>query len=200
MLKKTVIAFDFDGTLTSKDTFIEFIKYTKGKFIFFIVIMIFFPKILLFKLKLYPNWKLKEQMFSFLFKGTSQKEFNKICENFCRENYDTIIRSSSIEYINKCKKNKYEMIIISASIVNWVKPFANRLGIKLVEGTELEITNDGLISGLFLSKNCYGQEKVNRLLKHFPCRNDYILNAFGDSKGDEALLKYADNSFFRKFI
>lgn len=41
---KTIVAFDFDGTLTKKDTFLEFIKFSKGRIIFYInlPIMAFF--------------------------------------------------------------------------------------------------------------------------------------------------------------
>jgi phosphoserine phosphatase len=44
----------------------------------------------------------------------------------------------------------------------------------------------------FISKNCYGQEKVNRLLEVEPDRKNYYLYAYGDSRGDREMLAFAD--------
>lgn len=65
------------------------------------------------------------------------------------------------------------------------------MNIETVLATEIKV-RDNIIEGTFSSENCYGQEKVNRLLAQFPDRNGYILYAYGDSAGDKALLALAD--------
>ena len=87
------------------------------------------------------------------------------------------------------------MLIVSASIDNWVQPFFAQVK---VLGTQIEVVN-GKLTGQFLSKNCYGQEKVNRILTLYPNRQDYHLTAFGDSRGDKELLAWADESHFKPF-
>ena len=77
-----VYAFDFDGTLTKKDTFIEFIEYSKGYGKTFFGLLLFSPILILMKLHLYPNWKAKQRIFSWFFKGMNIDEFNKLCQNF----------------------------------------------------------------------------------------------------------------------
>jgi phosphoserine phosphatase len=67
-----------------------------------------------------------------------------------------------------------------------------------VVGTQIEV-KDGRLTGRFLTKNCYGQEKVNRLLSLYPHRQDYCLVAYGDSRGDKELLSFADESHFKPF-
>lgn len=52
------------------------------------------------------------------------------------------------------------------------------MGIEKVLATEIA-TIDGLIVGIFSTANCYGQEKVNRLLEEFPNRVEYILMHMG---------------------
>lgn len=49
---------------------------------------------------------------------------------------------------------------------------------------------NGILTGRFLSANCYGQEKVNRLLEKEPERDSYILYAYGDSRRDRELLAF----------
>ena len=87
------------------------------------------------------------------------------------------------------------MLIVSASIDNWVQPFFPK--VKIV-GTQVEVEN-GLLTGRFLTKNCYGQEKVNRILAIYPNRREYKLIAFGDSEGDKELLAFADEAHYKPF-
>ena len=54
------------------------------------------------------------------------------------------------------------------------------------------------LTGNFSSKNCYGQEKVNRLLEKEPDRTNYILYAYGDSAGDKEIIEFADYGYYIK--
>jgi phosphoserine phosphatase len=87
------------------------------------------------------------------------------------------------------------VLIVSASIDNWVMPFFPSVQ---VMGTQIEV-NDGRLTGRFLTRNCYGQEKVNRILECHPHRKDYHLTAYGDSRGDRELLAFADESHYKPF-
>ena len=62
-----------------------------------------------------------------------------------------------------------------------------------------DTVKDGVLTGRFLTRNCYGEEKVNRLNALYPNRQDYHLIAFGDSRGDKELLAFADESHFKPF-
>ena len=57
---KKIVAFDFDGTLTSKDTLLEFIRYAKGAKDFWLGFLQYAHLLVLMKLGLYPNWKAKQ--------------------------------------------------------------------------------------------------------------------------------------------
>ena len=87
--------------------------------------------------------------------------------------------------------------IVSASIYNWIKPFASDLGIRDILSTEIEVDGEGCLTGFFSNKNCYGQEKVVRLLEQIPDLENNYLIVYGDSKGDSQLLKYANESHYR---
>lgn len=73
-----------------------------------------------------------------------------------------------------------------------------KYGFKAVIGTEVELDNQ-VLTGRFEGKNCQGAEKVTRLLWHFPDRNNYYLYAYGGSRGDHALIKFADFPYYRCF-
>lgn len=193
-----VYAFDFDGTLTKKSTFFAFIRYAKGYLRTNIGLLLFSPILLLVRLRLYANWKAKQQLFSWYFKGMNIDEFDEKCRNFAQDKRN-LMRKKGIETIGTALAEGDSIIVITASIENWVKPFFEEFadGVK-VEGTHIDVRNK-IITGKFLTKNCYGKEKIKRLIRVFPYRHSYTLVAFGDGKGDRHLLKEADESHYKPF-
>ena len=197
-MKKTIAVFDFDGTITRKDTLLEFIKFSKGSCKFWFGFLIFSPVLVAMKLKMYPNWKAKQRLFSYFYKGVSIEKFNNWGKEFSSE-IAKMIRPKAIEAIKFHKEDGDKIVIISASVENWIKPWAEKAGVDTVLATKIEIGENGLLTGNFLTKNCYGQEKVNRLLSEFPNRNEYRLVAYGDSSGDKELIDFSDEGFYDKF-
>lgn len=191
---KKIVASDFDGTLTSKDTLLEFIRFAKGNIRCFFGFMLYSPLIVLMMMKLYPNYKSKQKVFSFFFKGMDIEEFNRLGRDFAASSQH-ILRQGGLDMIRKCREEGTEVVVVSASIDNWVQPFFPDLK---VLGTKIEVV-EGRLTGRFLTKNCYGQEKINRLLEVFPDRQNYYLIAYGDSNGDRKLLDFADESYFKPF-
>ena len=196
---RKIYAFDFDGTLTTKDTLLEFIRFAKGSGQMFRGFLLFSPLLLLMKLHLYPNWKAKQQLFSYFFKGMNIDDFNAHCTHFAEQNKH-LLRPAGIEKVRQAIEEEQAIVlIISASIDNWVRPFFDEIDKKIqVLGTQIE-TKEGCLTGQFTTKNCYGQEKVNRLTALYPHREAYDLIAFGDSRGDKELLDFADKGFYKPF-
>jgi HAD superfamily hydrolase (TIGR01490 family) len=191
---KKIYAFDFDGTLTTKDTLLEFIRYAKGSTALGWGFLRYAHLLVLMKLGLYPNWKAKQKVFAYFFKGMSITDFNALCQAFAASSQH-LLRPAGIKAIQQAKSEGSEVLIVSASIDNWVQPFFTEVK---VLGTQIEVKDD-MLTGRFLTKNCYGQEKVNRILTLFPNRKDYHLTAFGDSRGDKEMLAFADESYFKPF-
>ena len=191
---KKICAFDFDGTLTSKDTLLEFIRFAKGTLAFGLGFMRYAHLLVLMKLGLYPNWKTKQKVFAHFFGGMTLDDFDTICQEFAASSRH-LLRPKGIEAIEKALSEGSEVLIVSASIDNWVQPFFPQVK---VLGTQIEVV-DGKLTGRFLTKNCYGEEKVNRLKAIYPNRQDYHLTAYGDSNGDKELLAFADESHFKPF-
>ena len=196
---RKIYAFDFDGTLTTKDTLLEFIHFAKGSGQMFRGFLLFSPLLILMKLHLFPNWKAKQKIFSYFFKGMKIDDFNALCTRFAEQNKH-LLRLAGIEKVRQAIAEEHTtVLIISASIDNWVRPFFDEIDKKIqVLGTQIE-TKEGRLTGLFTTKNCYGEEKVNRLTALYPHREAYYLTAFGDSRGDKELLTFADKGFYKPF-
>ena len=200
-MKKKIYCFDFDGTLTTSDTLLEFIKYAKGRGRFLMVFLMYSPLLVLMKLHLYPNWKAKQQIFAHLFAGMRIEKFDALCRGFAEENQH-LLRPKGITLMHEALVTGAQVFIVSASIDNWVRPFFDIRNLKGVQvlGTQIEV-EDGKLTGRFKSNNCYGKEKVHRIaeaLKSFE-RSEYEIEAFGDSRGDKEMLAFADKGHFKPF-
>lgn len=200
-MKKKIYCFDFDGTLTTSDTLLEFIKYAKGRGRFLMVFLMYSPLLVLMKLHLYPNWKAKQQIFAHLFAGMRIEKFEALCRDFAEESQH-LLRPKGITLVHEALVAGAQVFIVSASIDNWVRPFFDIRNLKGVQvlGTQIEV-EDGKLTGNFKSNNCYGKEKVHRIaevLKSFE-RSEYEIEAFGDSRGDKEMLAFADKGHFKPF-
>ena len=186
---KQVFVFDFDGTLTTRDTLIAFIRYACGTPRFLFGFLLHAPLLVLMKLRLYSNGKAKQRVFSWFFKGMTIETFDALCQDFART-HRHLLRPDTVRILEQALTERAEVLIVSASIDNWVQPFFPSV---TVLGTQVEVI-DGCLTGRFLTPNCYGQEKVRRILALYPDRSAYHLTAFGDSRGDRELLTFADEA------
>ena len=191
MNKRAIAVFDFDGTLTSKDTLVEFIKYACGTWRFYLGFTCYSPIIVLMFLHLYPNWKAKEKIFAFFFKGWEYQKFKDYGEVFSLK-IENMKKENTMNKLSTHMEKSDTIYVITASILEWVLPWCKKNGINNVLATRIEIDERGIITGRFSSKNCYGQEKVNRLLQVEPHRHTYTLYAYGDSRGDKEMIEFSD--------
>lgn len=192
-----IAVFDFDGTITKSDTLLQFIRHSRGAFRLLSGFILFSPFLILMKFGIFPNWKIKEMLFGFYYKGVEIAAFDNWGITF-KEYLNNNIRNAVNQKIHHLKVEGFMIVIISASIENWIKPWAEDNGVDIVIATKAEVEEDKL-TGKFSTKNCYGSEKVRRLLEKFPEREKYYLCAFGDSKGDRELLALADEAYFKVF-
>ncbi len=191
MNKRLIAAFDFDGTLIEGDTLLLFIQYARGRWRFYKTFALYSPLLILMKLGLYSNDKLKERIFRSLFAGMPYTEFVALGKCFATE-IERYKLPDRIERLNEHLRMGATVYVISASIYEWVQPWCALQGVHDVLATRVAVDHRGRLTGYFASPNCYGEEKVRRLLSVEPQRAEYYLYAYGDSAGDHALLAFAD--------
>lgn len=219
---KKIFVFDFDGTLTHADTLLAFIRFACGPVRMLLGFALYAPLLVLMKLKLYPNYKAKQKVFAHFFRGMTLTRFDALCTAFAKQG-EHLLRPAARNFINTVRSEAYAMAIVSASIDNWVRPFAemylqsdnaqdksqgnvqgnvqdNKPSLPIIVlGTKVEVDAVGCLTGRFATPNCYGPEKVRRIEAVWPHREQYDVSAFGDSRGDKEMLAYADQGYFKPF-
>lgn len=190
MDKQQITVFDFDGTLTVKDTLFEFVIFSKGRWALFLGLICCSPYLLACLLHLYPNGKAKEKLFAYFFRDMPYEQFRQLGRDFSSR-IESIERLDVVSRLHSCVAEGQKVYVISASIREWVAPWCERQGVADVLTTEVEVL-EGRLTGHFSTPNCNGEEKVNRFIAQEPCRDAYRLCVYGNSGGDEALMAIAD--------
>ncbi|KUJ56264.1 HAD-IB family hydrolase [Chryseobacterium aquaticum] len=193
---KKLYCFDFDGTLTYKDTMFLYLKfYNSSKFRIQFVKHI--PLFILLKLKLADAEKVKKSFIGSILKGQLQTKIENKSKLFFEEYYPKILRENALDFIDNIDKENTDSLIVTASLDIWTKPFAEKLQMKLV-ATQAEFKN-GIFTGNFIGKNCNGEEKLERIKTEINgAKYDKII-AFGDTSGDKPMLQWADEGHYQFF-
>jgi len=194
-----VAAFDFDGTLTRRDTLLPFLLHTLGAASVAHNALLLSPTLAGYGLGLIPNSVAKERVLVRCLAGLSFDELQQEAERFAALILPGLLRHESLQRYAWHKLQGHRCVVISASLDIYVRPWAVSAGFDDVIATQLETQTDGIVTGKLSGENCYGIEKVRRLDAVLGARTGYSLYAYGDSRGDRELLSSADYPYFRKF-
>ncbi len=192
-----IALFDFDGTITTKESISCFLMYISNTRIEFLKrISPHLPYILMYFLGIYPNWRLKQDILGSFVKGMEVERFRAFAYNFSRDRLNNILRPEAMGRIDWHKKRGDEIVIVSAGIKDYIEPWANQNGIRYVIAVDLEVIN-GKMTGRLNGENCYGREKVRRIKERFDLNKYKNIYAYGDTKGDKEMLAIADYAFYK---
>jgi phosphatidylglycerophosphatase C len=192
-----IALFDLDGTIIKTNSLVGFIKFAKGSFKTYCGFLIFLPILIAYKLGIFPNYLAKQLIFSYFFKGMSESNFAALSKAFSLSYLDKNINKEAIKKILWHKKHGHEVVVVSASIESWIEPWCKINDLQLI-ATKIESKN-GLITGKFLSKNCHGEEKCNRIKKNYNLKNYDCIYAYGNSRGDKQMLELANEGYYKIF-
>jgi HAD superfamily hydrolase (TIGR01490 family) len=196
-LKQNLALFDFDGTISKKDSMREFLKFYYGNKGVYKAYLANAHWLTLMFVGLIDKGEVKEKIWIYLFNNILQKEFENKAHFFSTEILPTFLYQQAIEKITEHRNRGDRLIIVSASAEEWLKPWCQLHKIELI-ATQLE-KKDGKLTGKMASKNCKGPEKIRRI-KELLDFNDYqSIYAYGDSDGDKEMLSIATFPFYRKF-
>jgi len=191
--------FDFDGTISSRDSFLLFMWYAdRGGLIRTCFSQI--PQIILYKLNAYPNQKLKETFLKQLFKEKFLRDLQTVSENYCRDVVPTILRPGFHKRLAWHRERGDEIVVVSATPAFILEPWCRAHCIGII-GTEVETDKNGRLTGKVFGRNCMGEEKVSRVKEFYDLEAYDDLFAYGDTASDRPMLDLAapDNRFYKPF-
>lgn len=194
---RPVVAFDFDGTLTIRDSFTAFLRWRSGPFGWAVGMARLAPAALAW-LGDRDRGRIKAASVNVFLRDLTRAELEAEAERFTDRMWSRFLRPDAVACWNAWGERGAYRVIVTASPETTVAPFARRLGADALIGTQLAFDAHERVTGAFACQNCRSDEKVRRL--HAAYGPDLRLTAaYGDTSGDTAMLAIAEEAGFRVF-
>lgn len=195
--KQIVVAFDFDGTLTHKDALIPFFKFLKNPLQAYALLSSRLHWFAGFVLGVVTRQQAKEAVLETFLKGRGQDELLKIGTTFAEGPLNKLINQKGLKKLRWHQQQGHRCILISANLDIFLQPWAEKMQFDDLICSQLAFDPQGKATGKLSGVNCWGPEKVRRLLSILGPKDNFELYAYGDSRGDKELLALADHPFYR---
>ncbi len=188
-----VAAFDFDGTLTKRDSLLPFLTAVRGPTAVGIGMSRLAPRLALMAAGRADRDDTKERLVQLLLTGFPADELDMAGARYA-DRLATRLRPDIVERLDWHRDAGHELVLISASPAVYLEPLGAQLGFAAVLATRLAVGPDGTLTGRLDGGNCRGPEKVTRLRAWLGSREPNEIWAYGDSAGDADLLAFADHA------
>jgi len=188
--------FDLDGTLTRKDTFIEFLRFHLGWWRANALLVSSLPLLMMDRLGITHD-AAKRYILRSAFGGKSVASMEERAHSFMSGKFDTLLRDGAMERIHWHHQQGHRVIIVTASCSLWTRPLCDAIGVELI-ATELE-TVDGKFTGEMSTANCKGEEKVRRISAALGAIDASATYAYGDTTSDLPMLALAAHTLWKPF-
>lgn len=189
---QTVAAFDVDGTITTRDCVVPFMRRISGA-------RRIVPRLGMRPHRLLPILAgrdrdgLKALAAAAAFRGHRYDELCSAGVTFAEMVHERWLRSDTLDVLQRHRDAGDRTVLVSASFEVYLRPLAQLLGVDDVLATRLQV-EDGVATGALDGPNCRGPEKVARLHEWLVDRSAVRLVAYGDSAGDREMLADADEA------
>ncbi|MDK2122920.1 HAD family hydrolase [Parachitinimonas caeni] len=195
-MSQELALFDFDGTLTDRDSLLPFLRYVAGDVTYFRGMAILSPLLLAYLARIVPNDIAKQKVITRFLGGRDLAEVSAWGELFAEERIPNWLRPGVVDKLKWHQQAGHECVLVSASPDIYLAPFAKRMGFSAVLCTRLE-TQGSRLTGRLNGPNCYGPEKVRRINDWLNGRQPEVVHAYGDSRGDREMLAMAHHKHYK---
>ncbi|KTD21413.1 HAD hydrolase, family IB [Legionella lansingensis] len=194
---ETVAVFDFDGTITQKNTTIPFLKFISGNH-FGWKFMMKLPSAIAYQLRLIDVDQLNSAIAKTFLKDLSRDFLYKNGEEFANSIIPGLIRHAAFSRLQWHKEQGHHCVLATSAYNVYVDYWACKTGFDAIASTKIEFNTQGRATGRLEGKSCNGKEKLRRVLDLVG--SPRVIYAYGDSWGDKELLNHATYPYYRRFV
>lgn len=199
-MPEVIAAFDFDGTLTRRDTLLPFLIRSFGWPKFLRALLVSSPWLAAYALRLMSNHRAKARLLKVCLAGLSQRDAQAQAQAFVADYLPAQWQPWGMTQLVEHQRLGHRCVIVSASPGVYLHAVAASLGVDTVLCTEM-VLDDDIYTGAMATPNCHGAQKVARLQAWlhdtFPTDKRPIIYAYGDTPGDFPMLRLAERAWYR---
>jgi len=194
---RPLVAFDFDGTLTSRDSFTAFLAWRAGRagYLAGLASLVLAGAAYLVNR---DRGRLKAAAVRRFLAGAPRPQLEAEAAAFAAEHGRALLRPDALRAWRRWQSEGARLVIVTASPEFVVAPIARGLGADRLIATRLVFDADDKVTGDLDGLNCRGPEKARRLREAYGA--DVALEAaYGDTDGDAEMLALAEEQGMKVF-
>lgn len=184
--------FDFDGTLTRRDSLPGFLVRACGPLATLRAVAAELPAMLEAIRRDDARDATKAAVLLRALAGADATAVDAVARSYAHHLVERALRDDTRTRLEWHRAQGHVLCIASASLEPYLRVVAERLGVEHLACTRVEVGDDGRLTGRIDGANCRRSEKVARLRALVDVAG-YEVWAYGDSKGDTELLAIADH-------
>jgi len=187
--------FDFDGTITERETFPGFVRATVDRRRLRWGNALLAPHVIGYKLGWVSGEAVRRRIVAFGYRGRRESEVRAAAEVYLRDVVAKQIRAEALERIAWHRERGDRVVVVTANLELFVSAWCEQQGLEYI-CSHLE-ARDGVLTGRYLGRDCCGPEKSRRVRERIALRDYASVHAYGDTDEDRELLALADRRFYR---
>jgi phosphatidylglycerophosphatase C len=187
--------FDFDGTVTTSDTWTPFMRFAVRPARMRAGRVLLSPVVVGYRLGMVSASRGREIAARVAFQGEEAATVRQLGVKYATTVLPGTLRQSALERIQWHKLQRDHVVLVSASLDVYLSPWCERHGVDYI-CTRLE-ERGGRLTGRYIHGDCSGAEKVRRILERYQLSRYALVYAYGDSGEDREMLELAHRKYYR---
>lgn len=187
--------FDFDGTITERDTFAPFLRFAVRPGRALVGGLLVSPILLAYRLGVLSASRTRPLVARACFQGEAAETVRASGRRYAAEVVPTGLRAHALERIQWHQQQGDTVVVVSAALDVYLAPWCAAMGVLCI-CTELE-DRDGRLTGRYRLGDCSGIAKVQRVREQYDLSRFPVIYAYGDTHEDLPMLGLAHRKYYR---
>lgn len=183
--------FDFDGTLTRRDSFMPFVRHIVGTPRFAAGLLRCAGPLLGYAAGRIENDVAKQRLIAHFLRGRRIDEVRRFGATYAAQVLPRLVRPATLAAVRRHREAGDVCVLVSASLDVYLDPWAFANGFVAVLCSGLAADAGGTVTGRIEPRNCFGPEKERRIRQWLAGRAPAHITAYGDSRGDREMMALA---------
>lgn len=187
--------FDFDGTITTGDTYTPFLGYVSPAAFRRRAWRLLLWPWLGYKLGLVSGTAVRRQVTAHVLRGRDASVIRALGVRYARERLRHVLRPEAMARIAWHRERGDRIVVVSASLDAYLAPWCRAHDLELI-CSELD-SREGVLTGSYRGGDCAGAAKAARVREYLRVEDYACVHAYGDTVEDRELLALAHRPMYR---
>lgn len=191
----TLALFDFDGTITTRETMPDFVRLSVSRPRLMLGQVLLAPLVIGYKLGFVSGTFVRRAIVRFGYSGTTVAALEAHGHDFARSALPSMLRPEIMQRIAWHKSQGHTVSVVSGGLDAYLAPWCHEHGLELICSALQH--RDGVLTGRYLGQQCVLAEKARRVRERYDLNTFHEIYAYGDTPEDKDLLSIATHRYYR---